>query len=48
MKMIELRFKFHWALFPSVQLTKASIGSDYGLAPNKRQAIILTIADPIH
>ena len=27
---------------------KASIGSDNGLAPNRRQAIIWTNADPIH
>ena len=27
---------------------KPSIGLDKGLAPNRRQAIILTNADPIH
>ena len=31
-----------------VQLTKPNIGLDNGLAPNKRQAIIWTNANPIH
>ena len=40
--MIEFRFKFHWSLF------QPSTGLDNGLAPNRRQAIIWTNADPIH
>ena len=41
--------KFHWNFFPlRVQLTKPSIGLDNGLAPNRRQAIIWTNADPVH
>ena len=39
MKMFEFRLKFHWSLF--------SIGSDNGLAPNRRQAIIWTNDDPV-
>ena len=42
MKMIEFRLKFQWSLFPRVQLTYSSIGSDIGLAPSRRQAIIWT------
>ena len=44
----EFWLKFHWSLFVSVQLTIPSIGSDNGLAPNRRQAIIWTNADPIY
>ena len=40
--------KFHWSLFLRVQLTISSFGLDNGLAPNRRQAIIWTNADPIH
>ena len=32
--------KFHWSLFLRVQLAISSIGSDNGLAPTRRQAII--------
>ena len=42
MKMYKFRLRFHWSLFPSVQSTKSNIGSDNGLAPNRRQAIIWT------
>ena len=38
MKMFEFRLKFHWSLF----LKYSSIGSDNGLAPTRRQAIIWT------
>ena len=38
--MYDFRLKCHWSLFPKVKLT--SIGSDNGLAPTRRQAIILT------
>ena len=41
-KMDELRLRFHWSLFLSAQLTHTSIGSDNGLAPTRRQAIIWT------
>ena len=44
MKMFEFRLKFHWSLFPRVQFTifQHSIGSNDGLAPFRRQAIIWT------
>ena len=42
MKMLEFRLNFHWSLFLRVQLTISSIGSDNGLAPSRRQAIIWT------
>ena len=38
--------KCHWNLFLRVKLT-ITIGLDNGLAPNRRQAIIWTNADPI-
>ena len=38
----ELRLEFHWNLFLRVQLIYSSIGSDHGLAPTRRQAIIWT------
>ena len=40
MKMFE--FRFHWSLFSMVKLTIWHIGSDNGLAPTRRQAIIWT------
>ena len=41
MKILEFQLHFHWSLFLRVQLTKFSrIGSDNGLAPSRRQAII--------
>ena len=40
--MFEHRLKFHWSLFLRVQLTIPSIGSDNGLVPTRRQAIIWT------
>ena len=48
MKSFVFWLKFHWSLFLRVQLTKNSTGLDIGLAPNRRQAITLTNADPIH
>ena len=42
MKSFEFRLKFHWSLFLRVQWTIFSIGSDYGLAPSRRQANIWT------
>ena len=36
MKMYELQLKFHWSLFPRVQLTIFSFGSDNGLSPGRR------------
>ena len=44
---IESWFKFHWNLFPGVQLT-ISIASGNGLAPSRRQAITSINADPGH
>ena len=40
--MFEFRLKYHWNLFPRVQLTIFQLGSDNGLAPTRRQAIIWT------
>ena len=45
MKNFVFWFKFHWSLFLMVKLT---IGLDNGMAPNRRQAIIWTNADPVH
>ena len=42
MKMHEFQLKFHWSLFLEVKLTIFSTGSDNGLAPTRRQAIIWT------
>ena len=39
-------FKFHWHLFPMVQLTISNIGLDNGLVPDRRQAMIWTNDDP--
>ena len=38
--------KYHWSLFLFGPIN--SSGLDNGLAPNRRQAIIWTKADPIH
>ena len=40
-------FKFHWTLFLNVQLTVSTVSGN-GLAPNRRQVIIWTNADPVH
>ena len=40
--MYEIRLRFHWSSFPSVQLKYPSIGSDNGLASERQQAIIWT------
>ena len=40
MKMCEFLLRFHWSLFPRIQY--CSIGSDNGLVPARRQAIIWT------
>ena len=42
MKTRELRLKVHWSLFLKARIIIASICSDYGLAPHRRQAIIWT------
>ena len=42
MKMFEFLLEFHRSLFPMLQLTINSIGSDNGLSPSRRQAIIWT------
>ena len=42
MRMLEFRLKFQLSLFLRVQSQYSSIGSDNGLSPNRRQAIILT------
>ena len=42
----KFRFKFYWNLFLRVQYV--SVGSSNGLAPNRRQAVIWTNADPVH
>ena len=48
MKMKGFRFKFHWSLSFRSNWQQPSIRFDNGLAPNRRQAIIWTNADPIH
>ena len=42
MIILEFRIRFQWTLFRWVQLKYASIGSDNGLEPTRRQAIIWT------
>ena len=42
MKIFEFRLKFHWIMFLTVNWQYGSIGSDDGLAPTRRQAIIWT------
>ena len=42
MKMYEFCVRFHWSLFLRFELIYSSIGSDYGLAPTRWQAIIWT------
>ena len=42
LKILEFRLRFHWSLFLRVQLTIIRIGSDNGLAPVRRQAIMWT------
>ena len=39
---------FHWSLFRRVNQNYSSIGSDNGLAQNRRQAIIWTNVDTVH
>ena len=39
-KILEFRLKFHWSLFLRSNQQFSSIGSDNGLAPARRQAII--------
>ena len=48
MKIHEFWLRFHWSLFPRVQLKHSSIGSCNGLAPNRQQAITWTNAYPVH
>ena len=40
MKMHEIHLRFHWSLLPKFELKIFQIGSDNGLAPTRRQAII--------
>ena len=42
MKMYEFRLRFHWSLFLRSKKQYSSIGSDNGLVPTRRQAIIWT------
>ena len=42
MKIYEFRLKCHWILFQRIKLTISIIGSDNGLVPSRRQAIIST------
>ena len=42
MKMFQLRLKFHWCYFQGSNKQYSSIGSDNGLVPARRQAIIWT------
>ena len=45
---LRMSSKLHWRLLSSVQLTISPIGSDNGLAPNWRQAVIWTKDDLVH
>ena len=45
LKMWQFRLRFHWSVFPRVKLTIFHIGSDDGLVPSRRQAIIWTNDD---
>ena len=42
MKMHEFRLRFHWSVFLRFEKHYSGIGSDYGMAPARRQAIIWT------
>ena len=48
MKMVELKFKFHWNLFPGVQSSINQHWFDNGLVPNRRQTFTWTNDDPVH
>ena len=48
MKRVLFWLKLHRSFFVRVQLTVLCIGLDNGSAPNRRQAIIWTKADPIY
>ena len=48
MKMYDFRLRFTEFCFQGFNLQYSSIGSDNGLPPNRRQAIMWTNADPIH
>ena len=48
MKMLEPLLKFHWNLFPGVQLTISHHWFRYGLVPVRRQAIIWTNDGLVH
>ena len=48
MKIFEFGLKFHWSLFLRVQIETLQIGSDNGLAPSRRQAIIWTNVAIVH
>ena len=43
MDFFQLQLKFHWNLFPNVNSTNEEVFVQLRLAPNGRQAIILTI-----
>ena len=45
MKSVVFWLKIHWSLFLGFQ---SRVGLDNGLAPNRQQAIIWTIAEPIY
>ena len=45
--MFRIWFKFQWSLFLRAQLTKGSIGSGNGMAPNRRQAMTWTNTDTV-
>ena len=47
MKMLEFRLQFHWIMFLGSNWQYSRIGSDNGLAPIRRQAIIWTNDDPV-
>ena len=48
MKKIVFWLRFHWNVSLSIQLKITSTGLDNGFAPNRWQAIIWILVDPIH
>ena len=45
---VRISIKISLTFVPKCPIDKISIGLDNGLAPNRRQAIIWTTADPVH
>ena len=48
MKTFEFKIKFHWNMLFGFNWQYVNIGSDNGLTPNRRQAIIWCNDNPVH